>query len=172
MRNEELKTARRNIVQEKSVAFASRIIKLSRRLQLDCRELVLSKQLLRSGTSIGANIEEAIAAQSKKDFLAKMSIAMKEAREARYWLRLTRESGVLNDPEVHALLQDCNGLVNLLSSITLTTRRNLAANGRSPSRNNQNFSSNISHSSFHIPPWASGGRHDHRRVGTTHSHRR
>lgn len=78
MRNE---LARRNIVLEKSFDFAVGIVRTARRLQLDRREWVLSKQLIRSGTSIGANIEEAIAAQSKKDFLSKMSIALKEARE-------------------------------------------------------------------------------------------
>ncbi|TLY19169.1 MAG: four helix bundle protein, partial [Nitrospirae bacterium] len=81
MRNE---SARRNVVLEKSFAFAVGIVKTGRRLQLDRREWVLSKQLIRSGTSIGANIEEAIAAQSKKDFLSKMSISLKEARETHY----------------------------------------------------------------------------------------
>ena len=81
MRNE---LARRNVVLEKSFVFAVGIVKTARRLQLDRREWVLSKQLIRSGTSIGANIEEAIAAQSKKDFLSKMSIALKEARETHY----------------------------------------------------------------------------------------
>ena len=74
--------ARRNVVQEKSFAFAVGIVKAGRRLQLDRKECVLSKQLIRAGTSIGANIEEAIAAQSKKDFLSKMSIALKEIGRA------------------------------------------------------------------------------------------
>ena len=99
MRNE---SARRNIVLEKSFAFAVGIVKTGRRLQLDRREWVLSKQLIRSGTSIGANIEEAIAAQSKKDFLSKMSIALKEARETHYWLRVIRNSGLSNGVETRS----------------------------------------------------------------------
>ncbi len=135
---------RKNVVQEKSFAFALQIVKLSRRLRLDRRELILSGQLIRSGTSIGANIEEAIAAQSKRDFLAKMSIAMKEARETLYWLRIIHESGLANSPEVTTLLQECRELTNLLSSITLTTRQNLQANKRVTSPDAMN-------SSFHIP---------------------
>ncbi len=135
---------RKNVVQEKSFAFALRIVKLSRHLQLDRRELILSGQFIRSGTSIGANIEEAIAAQSKRDFLAKMSIAMKEARESHYWLRIVCESGLANSPEVTTLLQECRELMNLLSSITLTTRQNLQSNKRVSSPDGRN-------SSFHIP---------------------
>ena len=107
MRNE---LARRNVVLDKSFAFAVGIVKTGRRLQLDRREWVLSKQLIRSGTSIGANIEEAIAAQSKKDFLSKMSIALKEAlRVLHYWLRVIRDSGLakltVEDLEVHIVLR-------------------------------------------------------------------
>ncbi|MEW6245608.1 MAG: four helix bundle protein [Nitrospirota bacterium] len=135
---------RKNVVQEKSFAFALQIVKLSRRLRLDRRELIPSGQLIRSGISIGANIEEAIAAQSKRDFLAKMSIAMKEARETLYWLRIFHESGLANSPEVTMLLQECRELTNLPSSITLTTRQNLQANKRVSSPDAMN-------SSFHIP---------------------
>ena len=122
MRNE---LSRRNVVLEKSFAFAVGIVKTGRRLQLDRREWVLSKQLIRSGTSIGANIEEAIAGQSKKDFLSKMSIALKEARETHYWLRVIRDSGLANGVETEAHILVCQELVRLLSSITLTTRENL-----------------------------------------------
>ena len=122
--------ARRNVVLEKSLAFAVGIVKTGRRLQLEQREWVLSKQLIRSGTSIGANIEEAIAAQSKKDFLSKMSIALKEARETHYWLRVIRDSGLANGLETEAHLSACQELVRLLSSITLTTRENLKTTSR------------------------------------------
>src|SRR5262245_58659383 len=122
--------AKRNVVQEKSFAFAVGIVKGSRRLQLDRKEWVLSKQLIRSGTSIGANIEEAIAAQSKKDFLAKMSIALKEARETHYWLRVLRDSGLITEMETEAHLPACQELVRLLSSIPLTTRENLKTTAR------------------------------------------
>jgi four helix bundle protein len=105
---------------------------------------VLSKQLIRSGTSIGANIEEAIAAQSKKDFLSKMSIALKEARETHYWLRVIRESGLANGAEAEAHIPECQELVRLLSSITLTTRKNLESTPRSRSVDSPN-------STFHTP---------------------
>ena len=136
--------ARRNVVQEKSFAFAVGIVKAGRRLQLDRKEWVLSKQLIRAGTSIGANIEEAIAAQSKKDFLSKMSIALKEARETHYWLRVIRDSGLANGVEVEAHIPACQELVRLLSSITLTTRENLETTARARRVNRQN-------STFHTP---------------------
>ncbi len=84
-----------NPVRRKSYDFALKIIKLCRQLSVEQHEFILSNQLLQSGTSIGANIEEAIGAQSKKDFLSKMSIAYKESRETNYWIRLLRDSGVL-----------------------------------------------------------------------------
>ncbi|MCB0479761.1 MAG: four helix bundle protein, partial [Crocinitomicaceae bacterium] len=77
-----------NIIQQKSFAFAIRTVNAYKYLQSEKKEFVLSKQLLRSGTSIGANIEEATGGQSKKDFIAKMSIAYKEARETKYWIKL------------------------------------------------------------------------------------
>ena len=138
MRNE---LARRNVVLEKSFVFAVDIVKTGRRLQLDRREWVLSKQLIRSGTSIGANIEEAIAAQSKKDFLSKMSIALKEARETHYWLRVIRDAGLTNGVEVEVHIPPCQELVRLLSSITLTTRENLGTTtqARRVDRHNSTF---------------------------------
>jgi four helix bundle protein len=141
MRNE---LARRNVVLEKSFVFAVGIVKTGRRLQLDRREWVLSKQLTRSGTSIGANIEEAIAAQSKKDFLSKMSVALKEARETHYWLRVIRDSGLANGGEAEAHIPACQELVRLLSSITLTTRENLGTTPRARSVDRHN-------STFHTP---------------------
>ena len=81
-----------NVIQIKSYAFAVKIIKIYQFLANDKKEFVLSKQLLRSGTSIGANIEEAIGGQSSKDFYAKLTIAYKEARETHYWIRLLRDT--------------------------------------------------------------------------------
>ncbi len=81
-----------NIIQTKSYNFAVRIIKLYKHLSQEKKEFVLSKQLLRSGTSIGANIEEAIGGQSRKDFFAKLTIAYKEARESHYWIRLLKDT--------------------------------------------------------------------------------
>jgi four helix bundle protein len=141
MRNE---LARRNVVLEKSFFFAVGIVKTGRRLQLDQREWVLSKQLIRSGTSIGANIEEAIAAQSKKDFLSKMSIALKEARETHYWLRVIRDSELSNGVEAEEHIPACQELVRLLSSITLTTRENLETTQRARRVDHNN-------STFHTP---------------------
>lgn len=114
-----------NIVQQKSYSFALSILKLARALRVEQKEWVLSKQLVRSGTSIGANIEEAVAAQSKRDFLSKMSIALKEARETHYWLRILKDSGITDEPQAEPLVTACQELVRLLNSITLTTRRNL-----------------------------------------------
>lgn len=131
-------SARRNVVLEKSFAFAVGIVKTGRRLQLDRREWVLSKQLIRSGTSIEANIEEAIAAQSRKDFLSKMSIALREARETHYWLRVIRDSGLANGAETEAHIPACQELVKLLSSITLTTRENLESTPRARRANRHN----------------------------------
>ena len=141
MRND---STRRNVVLEKSYAFAVGIVITGRRLQLKQREWVLSKQLIRSGTSVGANIEEAIAAQSKKDFLSKMSIALKEARETHYWLRVIRDSGMANGVEVEAHIPACQELVRLLSSITLTTRENLGTTLRARREDRHN-------STFHTP---------------------
>jgi four helix bundle protein len=110
-------------VQYKSFAFALTIIKLYSELQKR-NELVLSKQLLRSGTSIGANVEEATAAQSKKDFLSKMSIASKKARETRYRLRLLNKSALVSI-DVSAELRQVEELIRILTSIVKTTGESL-----------------------------------------------
>ena len=111
-----------NIIQEKSFQFALDIIILYKKLIKE-NEYVVSKQLLRSGTSIGANIEEGIAAQSRKDFISKMSIASKEARESRYWLRLLNKSD-LTKLDVTEWLNASDELVRILTSIVKTTRDN------------------------------------------------
>jgi len=108
-----------SIIQRKSFAFALKIIDLYIQLQ-EQREYVLSKQLLRSATSIGANVEEASGGQSKKDFLAKMYIAYKEARETKYWLRLLQKSNLVNIDLTNELMY-VDEIIRILSSIVKTT---------------------------------------------------
>jgi four helix bundle protein len=111
-----------SIIQQKSFAFALEIVLLYRKL-ISQREYVLSKQLLESGTSIGANVEEATAGASRKDFRAKMSIALKEARETRYWLRLLQESD-LAVVDVANELTHVQELIRILTSIVKTIDEN------------------------------------------------
>ena len=111
-----------NPVLEKSYAFALRVVRAYRYLAEERREYVLSRQLLRAGTSIGANVEEAVGGQSDKDFLSKMAIAYKEARETHYWIRLLRDSGYLTVAESTALLADADELLRLLGSILKTLK--------------------------------------------------
>lgn len=113
----------KSIVQEKSFKFSLTIIKLYKRM-IDQKEYVLSKQLLRSGTSIGANIEEATAGISKKDFIAKMSISSKEARETRYWLKLIEKSNLV-EIDIKEELKQVEDLINILTSIVKTSQQNL-----------------------------------------------
>lgn len=112
-------------VQEKSFQFALQTINVVRDLQRNEREYTLSRQLLRSATSIGANVEEAGAAQSKKDFAAKMAIASKEARETHYWLRLLRDSKYLPQGAAGTLIDSCEELIRLLTAIVKTTQKAL-----------------------------------------------
>ena len=111
-----------NVVQIKSYAFSIRIVKLYKYLSQEKREFVLSKQLLRSGTSIGANIEEAIGGQSRKDFFAKLTIAYKEARESHYWIRLLRDTDYLSEEEANSLIEDIEELLKIIGSIQKTIR--------------------------------------------------
>jgi four helix bundle protein len=111
-----------NIVREKSFRFALRIVKTYRQLTEDRREFVLSKQLLRSGTSVGANIEEAIGGLSEKDFVCKLTIAYKEARETIYWLRLLEGGDYLSQSDAKELIQDCVELCRIIGSIQITIK--------------------------------------------------
>ena len=111
-----------NAVQIKSYDFALRIIKVYKYLSQERKEFVLSKQLLRSGTSIGANIEESIGGQSKADFFAKITIAYKEARESKYWIRLLRDSEYLTNEQSEDLLKDVEELLKIIGSIQKTVR--------------------------------------------------
>lgn len=111
-----------NILCEKSKAFALRIIKLDKYLCSEKKEYVLSDQLLRSGTSIGANIREATRAQTDSDFYLKLTIALKEADESAYWLELLYESGRLNKKQYESIYSDCNELIKMLVAITKTKK--------------------------------------------------
>lgn len=113
-----------NVIRDKSYDFALRIVKMNKYLVNDKREYVLSNQVLRSGTSIGANIEEACSAQSRKDFIHKLSIAQKEAFETRYWLRLLKDSGELKEDYANSIINDCDELLSILTKILITTKLN------------------------------------------------
>lgn len=111
-----------NIVQVKGYGFAVRVVKLYQHLSTVKREFVLSKQLLRSGTGIGANIEEAIGGQSRADFVSRIAIAYKEARESSYWLRLLRDTGYLSEDEFVSIHSDAEELCRLLAAIQKTAK--------------------------------------------------
>ena len=112
-----MKETDENIVAIKSKAFALRCIRAYSYLTTEKKEFVLSKQLLRSGTSIGANVKEGLRGQTKPDFAAKMSIALKEASETEYWIELLKESSILSEMESESLLEDCVELIKILTSI-------------------------------------------------------
>lgn len=116
---------KQNPVAEKSYKFALSIIKLYKVLISEKKEFVLSKQLLRSGTSIGALIKEAEHAQSKPDFLNKMNIALKEANETSYWLMLLKDSEYILENEFETIKQECEELIRLLASIVKSIKINL-----------------------------------------------
>ena len=113
-----------NVIKEKSFRFAVRIVKLCQFLRETKNEYTISKQLLRSGTSIGANTAESRCAQSRPDFVAKLSIALKEAAETDYWLRLLYETDYLTQKQFVSLMRDCDELERLLASIIKTTKTN------------------------------------------------
>ena len=111
-----------NAIESKSKAFALRIIRLSKYLREKKKEYVLSKQVLKSGTSIGANVKEALRGQSKPDFYAKLYIALKEASETEYWLELLKESDYIEGDHFASIYGDCQEIIKLLVSITKTQK--------------------------------------------------
>lgn len=115
---------RENALKDKSYKFALRIIKLYKHLANEKREYVLSKQVLRSGTSIGANIAEANQAQSRPDFVHKLAIALKEAVETEYWLCLLWDSDFINEVQAHSLIDDSRELIRILTSSIKTAKIN------------------------------------------------
>ena len=117
-----------NIIQAKSSAFAVRIVLLYHHLLKEKREFVLAKQLLRCGTSIGANVEEAIGGQSRADFVSKLSIAYKEARETSYWLRLLKDTEYLTETEFDSIYADSDELCRIIAAIQKSTKQSVAGN--------------------------------------------
>ncbi len=114
-----------NIILDKTYAFALQMVKLSQKLIFEKKEYVLSKQVLRSGTSIGANTEEAIGGISKKDFIHKLTIAYKEARETKYWLRLLKDSEYIEEKEFKIYFDAVEEILRILYSIINSSRKNL-----------------------------------------------
>ncbi len=113
-----------NIIKIKSFQFAIRVLNLYKHLCSEKKEFVLSKQLLRSGTSIGANVREAVNAQSKLDFIHKLSIAQKECDETSYWLELLKETDYINENEYISIHNDAMDILKIIRSIILTTKQN------------------------------------------------
>ena len=109
-----------NLIRDESFSFAVQVVCFCRELR-SRSEFELSRQLLKSGTSIGANVEEALAGVSRADFRAKMAIASKEARETRYWLRLLRDSQILTNDRISPLLEKSEDLINILTAIVKST---------------------------------------------------
>jgi four helix bundle protein len=110
-----------NIIKEKTYLFAIEIVRLYMKMKKQ-NEYVISKQMVRSGTSIGANVEEAIAAQSKKDFISKMAISSKEARETNYWLRLLRDTKLLKGIDVKHLIDESEEIIKIITAIVKTSQ--------------------------------------------------
>jgi four helix bundle protein len=120
--------AKYNILQDKAFTFVIRIVNLYKYLCENKKEFVLSKQVLRSGTYIGANIEEAIGGQSDKDFLSKLSISYKEARETMYWLILLLATDFITQQQAGSILEDADEICKILAKIKITTAKKLSLN--------------------------------------------
>ena len=112
-----------NVIYKLSKAFALRIIKLYTYLCEEKKEFVISKQVYRSGTSIGANIAESIYAQSEADYINKLKISLKEASESEFWIELLRDTGYITEQQADSMLQDCQELLKLLMSIVKTSKQ-------------------------------------------------
>jgi four helix bundle protein len=112
-----------NVIQEKSFEFAIRIVNLYKFLCEEKKEYVLSKQVLRSGTSVGANIEEGLGGQSDKDFIAKLSIAYKEARETIYWIKLLSKTDYLTQEQTDSILHDADEICKIIAQILITMKK-------------------------------------------------
>ncbi len=114
-----------NIVESKSLDFAIKCIELYKHLTFESKEYILSKQMVRSGTSIGANIKEAVRGQSNADFISKMSISLKEASETEYWLTLLEKTNYITPLQFQSMIADCKELIAILTSITKTAKQNI-----------------------------------------------
>jgi len=115
-----------NVMQDKAFDFSVRIVRLGKFLE-SRKEYTISTQVIRSGTSVGANIEEAVGGLSKKEFLAKITIAYKEARETMYWLKLLMKTGMLDEKLSQSLISDCDELVRMIGSAQKTTKSRMNA---------------------------------------------
>lgn len=113
-----------SIIRQKTLDFAVRIVNLYKYIINEKKECVLSKQLLRSGTSIGANVNEAIYGQSKKDFISKLHISLKEASETEYWLELLNKTGYIDEREYQSISNDNIEILKILTSIIKTSKEN------------------------------------------------
>lgn len=112
-----------NLIKDKTFAFAVRVVKLSRHLNDKKREYTISHQILKSGTSIGANVREAINGESKADFIHKLGIAQKEADETLYWLELLKETGFITAMEFQSMSNDLISIIKILKSIIISTKQ-------------------------------------------------
>ena len=121
-------SSKQNIIKEKSFAFAIKVIKMYNFLKENKKEFILSKQLMRSGTSIGAMVREAINAETSKDFIHKLSIAQKECDETCYWLELLKDAGYLTDKEFVSIYNDTIELLKIIRSIIIKSKQKLETN--------------------------------------------
>ena len=119
------RSMKENVIQDKCMAFAIRIVNLCHILSAEKKEYVLAKQLLRAGTSIGANLAEAGCSISRKEFLAKVYISFKECAETKYWLELLQKAKIISSEEYTDLAKDCEEIYRIFSAITKTTRKNI-----------------------------------------------
>jgi len=124
-----------NIIIDKTYKFAVRIVKLNKYLCSEHKEFNLSRQIINSGTSIGANTEEANSGQSKKDFIAKLSIALKEAKETRYWLRILHDTDYISQQIFDSLISECEEIIMILNRILITSKKNLNEENENKKRN-------------------------------------
>lgn len=113
---------RENIILDKTYNYAIRIVKLYQYLCKEKKEFELSRQILRSGTSIGANVEESVGGLSRKDFLAKLGVSYREARETRFWLRLLRDTDYISTEQSDSMLEDLEEIIRIITAIQKTTK--------------------------------------------------
>lgn len=116
---------RENIILDKTYNYAIRIVKLYQYLCKEKKEFELSRQILRSGTSIGANVEESVGGLSRKDFLAKLGVSYREARETRFWLKLLRDTNYISTEQSDSLLEDLEEIIRIITAIQKTTKSNI-----------------------------------------------
>ena len=128
MYNGGIRTLQKSIMLERSIAFSVRIIKLHNFLTQEKREYIISKQIFRCGTSIGANISEANYAQSKADFISKLHIAAKECGETEYWLRVLCDSGLISKKSFESIIKDCLDLKHMLLALLNTSKKSSEQN--------------------------------------------